>query len=139
MHWLMEKAIGDISASGLMAAYDAVGGFIEKHTQAVCPSCESVCCIDRHGTYEPEDLKLFDSLGLVPHEEMPKTDDTMPCRFLSNTGCALPRWRRPFRCTWYFCAPLLETMPLENPKEYREFVVSLDRLVNLRRAILKSI
>ena len=138
MRGLMKKTIGDISASGLIAAYDAVGGFIEKHTQAVCPSCESVCCIDRHGTYEPEDLVLLQSLGLEPHHERQKENDTGPCRFLSANGCGLPRWQRPFRCTWYFCTCLLDAMPLKNPKEYREFVGALDRLVNLRNTIIQK-
>lgn len=122
-------------AEEMKEAYDAVSPFIEKHTVRVCPTCEKVCCIDRHGTHEGEDLAFLHALGAGPPPNAPKAEDTEPCRHLTSTGCLLPRWQRPFRCTWYFCSPLLEEMPRENPREYREFMRALGRLQELRRAV----
>jgi hypothetical protein len=120
-------------------AYEAVSPFIEEHTTAVCPSCKSVCCIDRHGTHEEEDLLFIDALGEPPPSEGPRQDDAGPCRHLSPaTGCGIQRWRRPFRCTWFFCQPLLDKMRLENPKEYRRFVDGLQGLVRLRRRLFEN-
>lgn len=113
-------------------AYEAVSPFIEKHTARVCPSCEKVCCIDRHGTHEEEDLSFLAALGASAPPGSPREDDTLPCRHLSRTGCSIPRWLRPFRCTWYFCERLLEEMPRENPREYRLFMEDLSRLQALR-------
>lgn len=120
----------------LISAYDAVSAFIEKHTQALCPDCETVCCIDRHGTYEKEDRALLRALDVEPAPDAPKDADTEPCRFLTRNGCRLPRIMRPFRCTWYFCSRLLEEMPHDNSKKYREFVAALGRLQRLRRELL---
>jgi|Deesub1362A_J573_1020465.scaffolds.fasta_scaffold00890_1 hypothetical protein len=115
---------------------ETISPFIERHTSAVCPSCENVCCIDRHGSYETEDLIFLEALGTELPGEKPKDKDTEPCRFLTSKGCRLPRWKRPFRCTWYFCPPLLETMPKDNPKEYRKFTGMLQKLLALRRKLL---
>ena len=36
-------------ARELKAAFEAVSPFIQWHTAKACPSCERLCCIDRHG------------------------------------------------------------------------------------------
>lgn len=122
-------------ATDMKRAYDEVSPFIELHTARVCPNCLKVCCIDRHGTHEPEDLAFIEALGQGPPPEPPLKDDTLPCRQLGPAGCGLERWRRPFRCTWYFCAALLEEMPEESPREYRRFMDKLGVLQRLRNQI----
>lgn len=122
-------------AQEMREAYTDVSAFIEHHTSRVCPGCKSVCCIDRHGTHEPEDLVFIEALGESPPPEPPLDDDTLPCRQLSDTGCSIERWRRPYRCTWYFCAALLEAMPEEDPRAYREFMGKLKRLQDLRNRV----
>jgi len=125
-------------AEEMRAAYDAVSPFIELHTSRVCPGCLKVCCIDRHGTHEPEDLEVIDALGENPPPDVPLTPDTLPCRQLGPTGCGLERWRRPYRCTWYFCTALLEEMPDEDPREYREFIGKLRHLQELRHQVWET-
>jgi hypothetical protein len=123
------------AALEMKAAYEAVSPFIEEHTSTVCPSCKSVCCIDRHGAHEEEDIAFVAALGEALPPEKPRADDTEPCRHLCPEGCRLPRWQRPFRCTWYFCTALLEAMPRDNPRRYRSFMAELKRLQSLRMEI----
>ncbi len=126
-------------ALDMKEAFEAVSPFIEKHTRMVCPACPEACCIDRHGTHEEEDFAFLRGLGQPPPPEPPRAVDTEPCRHLSETGCRIPRWLRPFRCTWYFCSPLLEEMPEEDPREYREFMRALERLQDLRRRVADAV
>ena len=119
----------------MQKAYDEVSPFIELHTSRVCPSCAKVCCIDRHGTHETEDLAFLAALGQSAPPEPPLKDDTLPCRQLGREGCGLKRWQRPYRCTWYFCSALLEEMPDESPRGYREFIEKLKRLQALRHEV----
>jgi hypothetical protein len=119
-------------------AYEALGPLIERFTSSVCPTCERVCCIDRHGTHEPEDEAVIALLGEALPPEPPREDDTLPCRHISEKGCLLPRRLRPFRCTWYFCPALLEAIPRENPRAYRRLVEALGDLVELRRRLLEG-
>jgi len=128
-------AISRSLAEEMREAYDSVSPFIEHHTSRVCPDCLSVCCIDRHGTHEREDLALIEALGEVPPPERPLEQDTSPCRQLGEMGCGLMRWQRPYRCTWYFCSALLEAMDQEDPRAYREFIRKLRRLQDLRLAV----
>ena len=120
-------------------AYEALSPMVEGFTSSVCPTCERVCCIDRHGTHEPEDEAFIALLGEALPPEPPKEDDALPCRHISGAGCRLPRRLRPFRCTWYFCGPLLEAMPREDARAYRRLVDGLRRLVELRLRLIEGL
>ncbi len=121
----------------LKLATDGVSPFIQQITNAVCPSCEKVCCIDRHGRYDENDLIYIRALGLETptYQERP---DTEPCQFLSEFGCTRERSVRPFRCNWYFCNALLEYLEQSPQKPYREFIASFQKVVELRNALLEE-
>jgi len=114
-----------------------ISPFIEKHTALVCPLCESVCCINKHGRHTKEDICFFTALGInVPSIDRDRKD-TDPCGYLDANGCSLHRWERPFRCTWFFCDPLLQSMK-DNGKAYREFVNSLNMLILVRQKLIEK-
>lgn len=121
----------------LREAYEAVSPIIEGFTSRLCPGCASVCCIDRHAAHEEADTAFMEALGggLLPPEP-PRERDTEPCRHLGPGGCSIERWRRPYRCTWYFCPALLEAMPSEDPRAYRRLVAALERLGTARERFL---
>jgi len=123
--------------SEIKDAFDSVSLYIQRHTSAVCPSCHSVCCINRHGDYDKEDIVFINALGLHDAGYAPDRKDTDPCRFLGKSGCSLPRYKRPFRCTWYFCESLLDSMQKDKAKEYRAFVSAFQRLQNMRQKLLE--
>ena len=128
-----------ISASILKSSFIEIEPFIDRYTTDICPHCEKVCCIDRHGSYEAEDIAFLRALGQSPPDMKQKPSDTEPCRYLGAKGCSLPRWLRPFRCTWYFCLPLLEYIYSEDSKRYRDFVIRLRGLLEARKSFLKEI
>jgi hypothetical protein len=131
-------AIKDPAALELKAAFEAVSSLTEEFTSRICPTCESVCCIDRHGTHEKADLLFLEAMGEAPPGDAPKADDTEPCRHLGPKGCTIARRMRPYRCTWYFCSALLERMPEEDPRGYRNLVAALKRLGALRQRLLEG-
>jgi hypothetical protein len=118
----------------LRQAFEAVSPFIEKHTLIVCPQCEDVCCIDKHGRYDEDDILFLSALGVevVDSNGLKETD---PCRYLTEKGCSLPRWRRPFRCTYFFCDTLLRSLEGDDAKFYRAFVDYLQCLIYLRQRL----
>jgi hypothetical protein len=124
-------------------AYIELSPLIEEYTAHVCPDCKKVCCIDRHGTHEPADMELLGRLKSAGVEntcppEPPKPDDKMPCRHLLSNGCSLERWRRPYRCTWYFCTPILKHMQSAHARQYRKAISGLELLGSLREELISE-
>ena len=119
----------------LMAeSFKKLSPYIEKHTGLVCPHCVKVCCANKHGTPEREDFTFYRALGAEARPAFGPPDEV--CSLLGKTGCELPRRQRPFRCTWYFCEPLLESMRRGGGREYRLFVAELAKLVELRNRLI---
>lgn len=106
-----------------------INPFIQQGTEAVCPGCTNVCCVNKHGYYNYEDLVYIYALGLkIPDYDFEKKDST-PCRFLSERGCVIDRSVRPSGCNWYFCEPLLDYM--EQRPEYSKFDSDLKDIAEL--------
>ncbi len=112
--------------------------FIQKNTEEVCPHCRQVCCINRHSYHTHFDVIYLLALG----EEIPyhKTGigDSKPCQFLSPQGCRLRRFLRPYRCTWYFCTPLLEYIRNTPVRQYRVFISCLEQISREREVLLTA-
>jgi hypothetical protein len=112
--------------------------FIQKNTEEVCPRCRQVCCINRHSYHTHFDALYLLALG----EEIPchkaGIADSEPCQFLSPRGCRLRRFLRPYRCTWYFCTPLLEHIRTSPAREYRAFISCLEEISRGRELLLTS-
>ena len=124
-------------ADELKEAFNAVSPFIEKHTSIVCPECKKVCCIDKHGRYDKNDLVFLMALGVKVQPDLPDREELDPCRFLNEKGCSRKRWERPFRCTQFFCDALLKSLENDNAKLYRAFVEYLQYLISVRQRLLE--
>lgn len=111
---------------------------IEELTASICPTCSSVCCINRHSFHAEDDLAYLAALGVEP--PMPDTaiPDRDPCKFLGASGCVLPRHLRPFRCTWYFCDPLISEMETGNGRKTRKLSADMQSLINMRNELLDA-
>ena len=117
----------------------ALDGAIEELTAPVCPRCRDVCCINRHGWPDENDLIVLAALGESPPPFVPDLDDEAPCRFLAASGCTVPRWRRPFRCNWYFCGPLVEAIGNLPGRKQRNFTEGFRRLVEARTRLIEAV
>jgi hypothetical protein len=117
------------TAGKIRKGIEEISPFIQQATGTVCPNCKDVCCINKHGYYNFEDLVYMHALGLKAPQHDFGSKDSGPCRFLSEKGCSMERAVRPSGCNWYFCVPLLEHM--EEMPGYREFDDALGEVVKL--------
>lgn len=124
-------------ADELKNAFYIVSPFIEKHTSIVCPTCKNVCCINKHGDYDDNDLIFMEALGIKVPPYSTDRKDTDPCRFLKEQGCSLERWERPYRCTFFFCDPLLKSLESDDAKLFRTFMEFFQYLVSVRQKLLE--
>lgn len=126
------------SALAVREATDRLSPFVQAHTSAVCPECERVCCVNKHGYYDHEDLIYVFSLGLDVPRYREGLSDTAPCQFIGSTGCTLPRSVRPFRCNWYFCMTLVRHMEDGPGRPYRAFVSDFEDLLAWRNEMIRQ-
>ena len=80
----------------------------DRFGEQVCPECTTVCCYEARVAFDFRDLLFIHALGLDPPPHQLRRNDQEHCRYLSRAGCRLARISRPFVCTWYYCAPMLE-------------------------------
>jgi len=111
---------------------------IEEYTRQVCPSCTDVCCRQRHGLFTAADRAYIAALGeaVPPHDPLHPPD--RPCQFLTGSGCAKPRWQRAWKCTWYFCEPLLRALDEGPQKKARALSMMLDHMGRLHDEMLSG-
>jgi hypothetical protein len=135
---LFERHKGELAeveriALALRNKIDGVDRFIQENTAQVCPDCRKVCCINKHGYYDHQDLIYITALALTPPQYGAGIEDVAPCQFLSETGCGIERSLRPFRCNWHFCSELIAFMNSGPPKPLREFNNKFRELQSLRQ------
>jgi len=116
-------------ACRVQEAISGINRYIEESTSAVCPSCRTVCCRNKHGYHTHEDLIYLYALGLQPPQNDSAGQDADPCYFLTAKGCSLPRTMRPSGCNWYFCDSLYDHM--EKRPGYEAFDRALEDLAGL--------
>jgi hypothetical protein len=104
---------------------------IESYTQQVCPACADICCRQKHGMFTGADRAYVDALGEpVPEHDRSRALDG-PCQFLGPRGCAKPRWQRAWKCTWFFCEPLLRALEKGPQRQARRLSALLERMGSL--------
>jgi hypothetical protein len=108
---------------------------IEEYTREICPSCTDVCCRQKHGTYRERDILYLNAIGAL----VPATDRARPpesrCEFLGSSGCIHPRWLRPFKCTWYFCEPIVLAMQDRPHRSTRALTAVMEEMIRLYDAL----
>jgi hypothetical protein len=104
---------------------------IEEYTAHVCPGCTDVCCRQKHGLYRKRDVRYLHALSV----DLPKRDEARPldgpCEWMGPQGCVSPRWMRPFKCTWYFCEPLLAALNNGPQKKARRLAAVMQEMIDL--------
>jgi len=113
-----------------------INPFLQKCTETVCPACKNVCCSNKHGYYNQEDIVYIHALGLKPPDFEFGRKESDPCQFFSLTGCTLERVVRPSGCNWYFCESLLDYM--EKRPDYQEFDDSLGDVAQLWMELMRE-
>jgi len=102
---------------------------IEEYTRELCPGCTDVCCRQRHGIYRERDVRYLSALGASLPERDPARPPDGPCEALGERGCNHPRWLRPFKCTWYFCEPILMAMRERPQRSARQLTAVMEEMI----------
>jgi hypothetical protein len=104
---------------------------IEVYTRELCPRCTAVCCRQKHGIYGKRDHNYLNALRTAIPARDPARPLDGPCEALGEHGCIHPRWLRPFKCTWYFCEPIVLAMQDRPQRSTRALTAVMEEMIRL--------
>lgn len=118
------KDYSSLSCEGLSELFPLFDQFAEQ----TCPSCKAICCEKARVAFDFRDLVFLHAADLeIPPHQLRRNDDEH-CRYLGKFGCELERIRRPFICTWYYCAPMIElyqALPNRRQRHYSRVMMDV--------------
>jgi len=102
---------------------------IEEYTRELCPVCTDVCCRQKHGIYRKRDVIYLNALGTAIPIRDPARPLEGPCEAIGERGCTHPRWLRPFKCTWYYCEPIIRAMRDRPQRSTRALTAAMEEMI----------
>lgn len=130
-----EAAIRKI-AGKISQCYQKLEDPMERLCGASCSSCQEVCCLRATLWYDLSDLLFIQLISAALPARQIYRLPTGACCNLGEAGCRLPRWRRPFICSWYLCgaqqAALRAVPERQRPTEH------IEQLRELRKQLLAA-
>ncbi|WP_148045720.1 hypothetical protein [Desulfosoma caldarium] len=138
---LQAKAFAELRslAHRALQAIEALDAFMSRYCAQTCSHCADVCCTALRVAYNVTDLLFLWGL----HDALPlgqtRRHDGDPCRYLTAMGCALPRYLRPYVCTWFFCEAHMQLFSMEPPRFQRRILTVLQDMRQLRWAMYETV
>ena len=87
----------------IVQSYAEIEMVLDRICITSCPTCPDVCCSRATVWYDLKDLLvIYLKTDAFPKEQIYRLPDNSCCN-LTPSGCRLPRFERPFICTWYIC------------------------------------
>lgn len=109
-----------------------------RYCELTCPACDNPCCRGREVFFNQADLLYLVASGEEFLPGQTRAIPGEPCRYLTDTGCRLPRISRPYVCVWFLCDPQMALFQEEHAAFQRHFVDVL-RSVRTSRLVLESL
>ena len=103
---------------------------IEEYTRELCPVCTDVCCRQKHGIFRERDVLYLNALGTAIPARDPARPLDGPCEAIGERGGIHPRWLRPFKCTWYFCEPIIHAMQDRPQRSTRALTAAMEEMIS---------
>lgn len=122
-------------AGQIRALFESLAGPIDYICDATCNECGDVCCLKATIWFDFKDLLYlhFCNDGFPEFQIYKKNEQGQKaCCHFTQQGCCLPRTKRPFVCTWYFCSVQKDFLTSENNKLQSEIKKTLSVIKELR-------
>ncbi len=119
-------------AQRILQRIAGLDSLLEDLCSQACPDCRDACCQRARVWFDYKDLLVMHLGGNpIPPDQLRGPQDSI-CRYLSTTGCRLPRIHRPYVCTWYICSTLKQCLTLRASSETIFLENSLDAIKSAR-------
>lgn len=123
-------------ARALHLGYQQLEQPMDQLCSRSCPSCQEVCCVRATLWYDLPDLLFIYLISAeLPGGQIFRQPGGACCQ-LGTAGCVLPRWQRPFICSWYLCAS--QQTILQGLPEPAGIQATVERLRSLRKQLYRA-
>ncbi len=123
----------------LRALVDHIGSCIDwldslmnRYCESTCPICREPCCEGKGIFFNLTDMIFLAALDSSLPPGQTRTSEGEPCRYLSLTGCLLPRRVRPYVCVWFLCDPQMQLLQEETVTLQRHLIRVLQEIRRCR-------
>ncbi len=110
---------------------------MQRYCDLTLGLCDDPCCSATNVFYDRTDMLYLIGLGEACPDGQTRSVGDRACRYLSATGCILPRIYRPYICTWFLCDPQVRLLQQEPTRYQREFQRTL-YTIRQARLLLES-
>lgn len=107
-------------ASDLVDCLRLADKLMDQLCAVACPWCPAPCCIDARVWLDQVDLAFIHLAGFEPPPAQLRDNLHQTCRYLGSRGCLLPRFIRPWVCTWHLC-PTLKRRLARVPSQFDQW------------------
>ena len=110
-------------ANAILSRVRHLDRFLDALCADTCATCGDNCCRRATVWYDFKDLLGFHLGGApIPVRQLALSPERA-CRFLTSSGCTMPRTQRPFVCNWFICAAQKREMAAW-PLSHRTFLIN---------------
>ncbi len=102
------------------------------------PLCRENCCRVARVYYQLDDLIYLHLGGRAIPPAQTRASPEEACRYLTATGCNLPRQVRPWHCTWFICGVQLQVLGRMPPRRQRRFSALFQEVIDQRRRMIEA-
>lgn len=127
-----------LGAAKIREDFQWLDAVMTDYCQITCPACADPCCHAGKVFYNLADLLFQMALDLPFPAGQTRTEHSLSCRFLTVSGCTLPRPNRPYVCVWYLCDPQMQLLERESPPKQRRFTAALQSIRNFRLELQRA-
>lgn len=130
----------EAAAAAARAATEALAKlfpFLDDLVRQANPLCRENCCRVARVYFQVEDLVYLHLSGQTLPPAQTRASPDEPCRYLTATGCALPRAMRPWHCTWFICDVQLGVLGRMPPRDQRRFSALFEEVMAQRRRMIE--
>ena len=137
LDWLLSlhaKRCGPIleMAACILRRMQAVDPVLSQVCAWTCPECVHPCCQRATVRYDLRDLLFLHCIHWAVPVGHP-SPDAGDCCYLGPEGCMMPRFVRPFLCTWYLCPSQMDILRQAGNGPLAQLPQRLQEIQDLRK------
>jgi hypothetical protein len=134
----VDSAIARSLALSVKEGIEWLDAPMTKYCRLTYLNCKDPCCTGRSIFYNYADILYLLALGQYTPPGQTRATESNPCRYLTPSGCQLPRIYRPYVCVWFLCDDQINLFNQE-PLAFQRRFISIQQDIRKYRLQLEAL